>query len=150
MQGSIEILASKKHSKQINKPMKKPIADGMMLVGDAAHQINPMTGGGIVAGMKGGWIAGQVAANAIENGDYSERSLQSYPDRMRKDFGKNHDRFYKIKEAVERLTDDDLDSIAEKVLAIPHDKRTLSSVFKAAVFKKPTLIIDVLKVFAGV
>ena len=132
------------------KPMKKPIADGMMLVGDAAHQINPMTGGGIVAGMKGGWIAGQVAANAIENGDYSERSLQSYPDRMRKDFGKNHDRFYKIKEAVERLTDDDLDSIAEKVLAVPHDKRTLTSVFKAAVFKKPTLIIDVLKVFAGV
>jgi len=51
---------------------------------------------------------------------------------------------------VERLTDDDLDSIAEKVLAIPHDKRTLTSVFKAAVFKKPTLIIDVLKVFAGV
>ena len=69
---------------------------------------------------------------------------------MRKDFGKTHDRFYKIKEAVERLTDDDLDSIAQKVLAIPHDKRTLTSVFKAAVFKKPTLIIDVLKVFAGV
>ena len=86
----------------------------------------------------------------IENGDYSEKSLQSYPDRMRKDFGKNHDRFYNIKEAVERLTDNDLDSIAEKVLAIPHDQRTLTSVFKAAVFKKPTLIIDVLKVFAGV
>ena len=51
---------------------------------------------------------------------------------------------------MEGLTDDDLDSIAEKVLAISHDKRTLTSVFKAAVFKKPTLIIDVLKVFAGV
>ena len=132
------------------KPMEKPVADGIMLVGDAAHQINPMTGGGIVAGMKGGWIAGQVAAEAIKKNDYSEGSLLEYPKRMRKDFGKNHERFYKIKEVTEKLTNEELDSIAEKVLSIPHNKRTLTSVFKAAVFKKPTLIIDVLKVFAGV
>ena len=132
------------------KPMEKPVADGIMLVGDAAHQINPMTGGGIVAGMKGGWIAGQVAAEAIKKNDYSEDSLLEYPKRMRKDFGKNHERFYKIKEVTEKLTNEDLDSIAEKVLSIPHNKRTLTSVFKAAVFKKPTLIIDVLKVFSGV
>ena len=132
------------------KPMEKPIANGIMLVGDAAHQINPMTGGGIVAGMKGGWIAGQVAAEAIQNNDFSENGLINYPKRMRKDFGKNHERFYKIKEATEKLTNEELDSIAKKVLSIPHNKRTLTSVFKAAVFKKPTLIIDVLKVFAGV
>ena len=132
------------------KPMEKPIANGIMLIGDAAHQINPMTGGGIVAGMKGGWIAGQVAAEAIQNNDFSENGLINYPKRMRKDFGKNHERFYKIKEATEKLTNEELDSIAAKVLSIPHKKRTLSSVFKAAVFKKPALIIDVLKVFAGV
>ena len=132
------------------KPMEKPIANGIMLVGDAAHQINPMTGGGIVAGMKGGWIAGQVAAEAIQNNDFTENGLINYPKRMRKDFGKNHERFYKIKEATEKLTNEELDSIAEQVLSIPHNKRTLSSVFKAAVFKKPALIIDVLKVFAGV
>ena len=132
------------------KPMEKPVADGIMLVGDAAHQINPMTGGGIVAGMKGGWIAGQVAAEAIQNDDYSENSLLEYPKRMRKDFGKNHERFYKIKGVTEKLTNEELDSIAEKVLSIPHNKRTLTSVFNAAVFKKPTLIIDVLKVFSGV
>ena len=68
----------------------------------------------------------------------------------RKEFGKNYQRFYKIKEAVHNLTDEDLDYIAEKVLSIPQAKRTLASVFKAAVFKKPALIFDVLKVFAGV
>ena len=51
---------------------------------------------------------------------------------------------------MHNLSDEDLDYIAEQVLSIPYNKRTLSSVFKAAVFKKPTLIIDVLKVFAGV
>jgi len=69
---------------------------------------------------------------------------------MWKDFGKNYERFYNIKQAVENLTDDDLNRIAESVLSIPHNKRTLASVFKAAVFKKPSLVIDVLKVFAGV
>ena len=132
------------------KPMKKPIADGLMLVGDAAHQINPMTGGGIVSGMKAGWIAGQVAADAVKTSDYSEKKLQAYPNAMWKDFGKNYERFYNIKQAVENLTDNDLNRIADSVLSIPHNKRTLASVFKAAVFKKPSLVIDVLKVFAGV
>ena len=132
------------------KPMKKPIVNGLMLVGDAAHQINPMTGGGIVSAMKGGWIAGKVAAKAINKSDYSEKILQSYPDQMWKDFGKNYERFYNIKQAVESLTDDDLNGIAEKILSIPFNQRTLASVFKAAVFKKPSLILDVLKVFAGV
>ena len=132
------------------KPMKKPIADRLMLVGDAAHQINPMTGGGIVSGMKAGWIAGKVAADAVKTRDYSEKKLQAYPNAMWKDFGKNYERFYSIKQAVENLTDDDLNRIADSVLSIPHNKRTLSSVIKAAVFRKPSLVNDVLKVFAGV
>ncbi|MBT7377877.1 MAG: NAD(P)/FAD-dependent oxidoreductase [Candidatus Marinimicrobia bacterium] len=132
------------------KPIKHPIKNGIMLVGDAAHQVNPMTGGGIVSGMKGGWLAGQVAADAIAKGDYSEKTLIAYPEKLRKDFGKNHERFYKIKEATAALTMDELNSIAENVLKIPFEKRTLASVFKAAVFKKPSLIIDVLKVLSGV
>ena len=104
----------------------------------------------IVSGMKAGWIAGQVAADAINKTDYSEKKLQAYPNAMWKDFGKNYERFYNIKQAVENLTDDDLNRIADSVLSIPHNKRTLASVFKAAVIKKPSLIIDVLKVFAGV
>ncbi|SVD97508.1 uncharacterized protein METZ01_LOCUS450362 [marine metagenome] len=122
----------------------------MMLVGDAAHQVNPMTGGGIVSGMTAGWIAGQVAAEAVQNNNLSAQMLNSYSDTMWKAFGKNYERFYSIKEAVHGLADEDLDHIADKVLSIPSHKRTLSSVFKAAVFKKPSLIVDVVKVFAGV
>ena len=132
------------------KPMKQPINNGLMLVGDAAHQINPMTGGGIVSGMKAGWIAGQVAADSVAKADYSKKMLQTYPDKMWKDFGKKYERFYNIKQAIENLTDADLNSIAEKALSIPRDNRTLGSIFKAAVFKKPSLVIDVLKVFASV
>ena len=132
------------------KPMRNPVRDGLMLVGDAAHQVNPMTGGGIVSGMKAGWIAGQVAAEAVQQGDCSVKMLNNYSDAMWKAFGKNYERFYNIKEAVHSLSDKDLNHIYEKVLSIPAHKRRLSSVFKAAVFKKPALIVDVLKVFAGV
>ena len=43
-----------------------------------------------------------------------------------------------------------MNHIAEKMNKLPSDKVTLARVFKTAVIKKPSLIIDVLKVFAGV
>ena len=68
---------------------------------------------------------------------------------MFKSFGKNYERFYKIKEAVHHLTDNDLNAIAESVNSVPLEKRSLSTVFKKAIFKNPSLLIDVLKVFSG-
>ena len=132
------------------KPIRNPVSDGLMLVGDAAHQINPMTGGGIVSGMKAGSIAGKVAVEALKGNDFSIKMLNKYSNSMWKTFGKNYERFYKIKEAVHDLSDEDLNDIAIKVESIPNNKRTLSSVFKAAVYKKPSLIIDVMRAFAGV
>ena len=41
---------------------KKIYADNIMVCGDAAGQVNPLTGGGIISGMTGGMYAGQVAA----------------------------------------------------------------------------------------
>ena len=37
-----------------------------------------------------------------------------------------------------------------KTSIIPESERGLASIFKQAVYKKPSLIIDVLRVFAGV
>ncbi len=132
------------------KPMAEPINNGLMLVGDAAHQINPMTGGGIASGMRGGQIAGQIASQALKDRDCSKKYLMKYPKRLFKEFGNNHNRFYRIKESIHQLKDEDLNYIAEKVSEIPENKRTLSSVFKHAVYKKPSLIVDVFKVFAGI
>ena len=130
-------------------PMKSPIKNGLMLVGDAAHLINPVTGGGIAPAMKSGLISGQIAAEAIKNNDYSEAFLYRYVKRVFKEFGNNHQRLYKIKEVVHKLTDDELNEIALKVKKIDPSKRSLGSVFKTAVYKKPTLILDVIRIFAG-
>lgn len=132
------------------KTVKKFICNGLMLAGDAAHMVNPMTGGGIVPGMRGGMLSGETAAEAVKKGDTSEKFLKRYAKAWHKIGGKNHERFYSIKEATSKLSDDDLDSIAEAIEAVPPEERTLMKLFMKAVFKKPSLIKDVVRVFAGV
>ena len=132
------------------KPMKNPITDNLMLIGDAAHFVNPMTGGGIISAMKSGWIAGQVASESIKKNDTSAEQLQKYAKEVKKAFGDNHKRFYRIKETISEFSDADLNGIAEKIAKIPVGNRTLTKIFKAAVPKKPSLILDVVKVFTGI
>ena len=126
------------------------VGDGVMLVGDAAHTVNPMTGGGIVPGMRGGMLAGETAVEAIKAGDTSEKFMNRYSKAWHKIGGKNHERFYSIKEAIFKLTDKEVDSIVGAVENIPPNDRSIAKVFRKAVFKKPSLMVDVMKVFAGV
>jgi len=132
-----------------DKTMKKFVTDGLMLVGDAAHMVNPMTGGGIIPAMRAGELAGQTAAEAISKGDVSESFLNQYPKEWHKVGGKEHERFYRIKEVINKLTDQDLDDIANAVEQIPKKQRTLTKIFSKAIFKKPSLAYDVIKVFSG-
>ena len=131
------------------KPMSNPISDNIMLVGDAAHFINPITGGGIAAAMKSGMFAGQVASEAISAEDYSENFLQRYITLCKKDFTNRHEKIYKVKETIQKLKDDEMNQMALKINKLPPHKITLSRVFTTAIMKKPSLIIDVMKMFAG-
>jgi digeranylgeranylglycerophospholipid reductase len=54
-------------------PIESATTDGVMLVGDAAHQTDPLTGGGILTAMQAGIIAGEVAVKALAAGDVSRR-----------------------------------------------------------------------------
>jgi digeranylgeranylglycerophospholipid reductase len=127
--------------------LKKITGDGLMLVGDAAHQVNPISGGGINSALVAGNIAGKIAAQAILDGDVSDKRLQAYPDQWHKRVGKSHERFYRIKQAVYKLTDDDLNHTANAILRLPPGRRTIAGVFKSALFRHPSLFIDIVKAF---
>ena len=130
-------------------PIKEPIKNGLMLVGDAAHQTNPMTGGGISSGMKAGAIAGKIAAEGIKKNKFDKDFLSKYPKLMFKEFGNRYTKLYRIKETINKLTDSDLNEIAEKVSKVPINERSLATVFKMAVYKRPSLVFDVLKIYSG-
>lgn len=131
-----------------NSPtLKKITADGFMLVGDAARQANPISGGGIVNAMIAGQIAGRVAAEAIKENNVSEKRLSVYAKEWDKAEGKVNARSYKIKQTVHKLTDEDLNKAADALLKLPQDKRTVFNVFKVVLFNHPKLILEAAKVF---
>lgn len=123
------------------------VKNNVMLVGDAGHQVNPTSGGGIVSGMIGGMLAGQVAAEAITRNDLS--LLQEYEKRWHKRLGWRHEVFYTIKEAIARFSDDTLNAIAESALKLPEEKRTLGGIFRAALWNQPSLMLEIAKVFVS-
>jgi digeranylgeranylglycerophospholipid reductase len=121
------------------------VRNRVMLVGDAAHQVNPTSGGGIISGMIGGMLAGQVAAEALKADDLS--MLADYEKRWHKRLGWRHEVFYNIKEAISRFSDDTLNGIAASALKLPADKRTLGGIFRAALWNQPSMLLEVAKVF---
>jgi digeranylgeranylglycerophospholipid reductase len=120
-----------------------------MVIGDAAHQVNPLTGGGISSAMSAGKKAGLIAADAIKKGDTSVKQLKRYQTEWNKTIGKDYKRFHRIKTWTLTLTDDDYEEIADALQGLSPDEVTLTKIFRAAVKNKPSLIVDVLKVFAG-
>lgn len=126
--------------------VKKIVTDGCVLIGDAAHQANPLTGGGIVNAMKAGRMAAPVIARAIRNGDWSEKGLRPYEKEWDSELGSLHRRFYKIKDVLLRLPDDFFMSIAQTVNELPFDKRTIHAVLSRAVVNRPKLVLEMARV----
>ena len=123
------------------------VANNVILVGDAAHQVNPVSGGGIISGMIGGMIGGQVAAEAIAQKDLSH--LNEYEKRWQKRLGWRHEVFYNIKEAIASFSDETLNGICDSALKLPDEKRTLGGIFRAALWNKPSMLVEVAKVFVS-
>lgn len=124
---------------------KEIVKDNILLVGDAAHQVNPLSGGGIISGMIGGMIAGQVAAESLERKNLDH--LREYETRWHKRLGWRHELYYKLKEAVATFDDNVFNRLAEDVTKLRPEKRTWGSIFRTALWNKPSLLLDVAKVF---
>jgi len=124
----------------VHTTIKKTYADGVMVAGDAAHMINPLSGGGINNAMKAGRLAGCTAAAAIREGDTSERRLSKYHHDWMQLLGEDHLKYYRIKQALEHMDDGFLNSLARTVNKISPEKRTLGRVFTHALIKHPQLI----------
>jgi digeranylgeranylglycerophospholipid reductase len=120
--------------------IKQTYADGVLVAGDAAHMINPLSGGGIVNAMKAGRLAGSTAAAAIREGDTTASRLSRYHADWMRLLGDDHLKYYRIKQALEDLDDEFFNGLARTVNAIPEPKRSLGRVFAHALVKHPQLI----------
>jgi len=121
------------------------VKNNVILVGDAAHQVNPVSGGGIISGMIAGMLAGQVAAEAIRRNDLT--FLREYEARWHKRLGWRHEVFYCIKEAIYEFSDETLNKLCDEARKLPEEKRTVGGIFRTALWNRPSLLLEVAKVF---
>lgn len=102
--------------------LRRMVADHVLLVGDAARQVNPITGGGIHTALRAGRIAGEFLAETMPGaGSLDAAVLAGYQQRWDEQFGTLHAELYQIKKGV----------FAEPDLAV-RDRRlfeTMSSYF---------------------
>lgn len=126
--------------------LKEFATDNFVLVGDAAHHTNPLTGGGISAAMRAGRHAATVIAENIAAGDVSKASFAKYEKLVEQDFGKKHQFQLKFRRfLLEQNRNDQIDTYnflnsvmgrdGHKIDLLLHPMRTAKVLTKFVKFK---------------
>lgn len=127
--------------------LKELVTDNFMLVGDAASQVNPLTGGGIITAMEAGVYAGEVAAAAVKDGDYSAKKLSKYQERCEENIGIKFKRDLKVKDYLQSLSDEELNSIADAFQDIELDTINTAELIKQLIKVSPKALLKLGKLF---
>jgi digeranylgeranylglycerophospholipid reductase len=121
-------------------PIDKTIGNGVLLVGDAARQIDPITGGGISNSCKAGKVAGEVLAKAARERNFSEQSLRRYEKGWRDLIEDNLYRNWMAKEKLVTLSDDTFNKIINALNEVGVEKMSTLAILKAIETKHPELV----------
>ena len=122
--------------------LKTLAVDGLLVVGDAAHQADPLTAGGINLGMLGADMAMQVAVPAVRDGDTSRKRLQAYETLWQQRFGKEHAALYKVRKIITRMDQERLDGLIRQAANLPISEMSLSQILLALVKNDPLLLLE--------
>ncbi|MDK2825025.1 MAG: digeranylgeranylglycerophospholipid reductase [Methanolobus sp.] len=109
----------------VSGSIERTIANGLMLVGDAARQSDPITGGGIINAMEAGKIAGEVAYNAISRNDVSTDSLNEYEVKWRETIGREIDNSLIVKNTFTKFSDKELNSLGHSLKGVNFSSMSL-------------------------
>jgi len=90
-------------------------ADNLVIVGDAAHQVNPVHGGGIALAMQAAQIAVEVVAKAVEKKDYSHNALKGYNKLWYDAKGNSLKKIIKLRLMLEELSDENFEKLIDKI-----------------------------------
>lgn len=124
----------------VSGPLEEPYADGVLLVGDAAHFSDPVTGGGIINAMRSGRTAAEVGGEALEAGDVSEENLAVYGDRCMEEFGEKLEKHYMVKETLIKAEDATLDTMAGALRDADFDEFSVEELVTKMIQENPELL----------
>jgi len=125
------------------RPLDSTVADGLMITGDAARVVDPLTGGGIYNAMYTGRLAAQVAAECISKGDTTREALMIYDKTWRASkMGKAIERNYHIKEYLIRQSDEKLNAIIHSVAKLNLSEFSTLTLIKELIKVNPKLVLE--------
>jgi digeranylgeranylglycerophospholipid reductase len=105
------IIKTAYHPIMLGGSLRRTCANGFLAVGDAASQVKPTTGGGVILGLNCAQIAAKTVQNAVQNQDFSYAQLSEYErlcgDRMGFDVGV----MLQIRKLLNSLSDERIDEI---------------------------------------
>lgn len=125
-------------------PVAQPVEtvrDNLLLVGDAARHVDPITGGGLTTALEGGKIAGETIGKAVEDQQFDRETLSAYETGWKEAFGKKLRRNYLVKETILDFDDKTLNMLADSLKNYKFEEFSTLSLVKALVLKHPTLLM---------
>ncbi len=150
----VEILSSGGGVVPIRRPLWSCADNGIMLIGDAACQVNPLHGGGIDPSMRAGYLAANCAKSAIDAGEASIENLWMYNYNIMTSFGAEFASLDLLRMVLQVLNNEELNFgleqdllTGEEILEISSSGDLNLSLLDMAVkgFKgisKPNLLLD--------
>ena len=125
------------------RPLDCTVADGLIIAGDAARVVDPLTGGGIYNAMYTGRLAAEVAADCIGKGDVSRKALMAYDKAWRgSKMGRAIERNYQIKEYLIRQPDKKLNEIIHSVSKLNLKEFSTLTLIKEIIQVNPKLMLE--------
>ncbi|MDD1747757.1 MAG: NAD(P)/FAD-dependent oxidoreductase [Methanomassiliicoccales archaeon] len=86
-------------------------AERILVIGDAAAQTKPLSGGGLYTGMVAAGCAARTALGCLEEDDFSAEALSSYQEGWKAELGRELDRGLMIRKAYTKLSDRKLEEV---------------------------------------
>jgi geranylgeranyl reductase family protein len=110
------------HTIPLGGPISKTYADGFLAIGDAASQVKPTTGGGVIMGLMCAQSAGEIAGRAIREGDFSADFLKLYEAEWTQQLGFDMKAMLFARKLLNRLSDHEIDRLLGAATRLRLDK----------------------------
>lgn len=95
-------------------PLKKTFADNVLLVGDAAAQVKPTSGGGLYTGLLSADHCANTVTFSLEQNNFSSIFLKKYHKLWNRDLGKELNRGMTFRKIFKKLSDDEFNKYISK------------------------------------
>jgi digeranylgeranylglycerophospholipid reductase len=127
----------------VSLPLEETVSDHLVIVGDAARMIDPLTGGGVYNGCFAALQAGKTICEALEKGDTSKTALEPYERRWREGLEMEMARNYLAKEKLLEVSDETLDKVISAIAEYDLKEISTEELLKALASRYPEVIEEI-------